>query len=109
MSSDWPELLLEGAADRASLWGFALSDVTAHLAYVVHLDGLGQQVLKGPLVESRVPLFYVPSMAKGDRSPPVPLFLRFPDELGVENPAGLLFPLKRSLQVGFGVFDRYLS
>jgi hypothetical protein len=109
VSGDWPELLPRSVADRASLGGFALSDVTAHLAYVVNLNGLRQQVLKGPLIESRVSLFHVPGVAEGDGSPPISLFLRFPDELGIENPTGLLFPLEGSLQVGFGVFDHHLS
>jgi hypothetical protein len=109
VSGDWPELLPRSVTDRATLGGFAFSDVTANLAYVVNLNGLRQQVLKGPLVESRVSLFHVPGVAEGEGNPPVSLFLRFPDELGIENPTSLLFPLERSLQVGFGVFDHYLS
>ena len=86
VSGDLSELHSGGVADRASLGGFALGDVTAHLAYMVNLDGLCQQVLKGPLVESRVSLFHVPGVAEGDDRPPIPLLLRFPDELGIENP-----------------------
>lgn len=77
MSGDLPELLPRGITDRASLGSLPLGDVTAHLTHVVDWSSFRHHVPKGSLVEGCVPLFHVPSLAEGDGSTPIPLFLRF--------------------------------
>ena len=63
-----PEPLPGRVADRASLGGLILGDVTAHLAHVVNRSGFRYQVLRGPLIEGRVLPFHVPGVAEGDGS-----------------------------------------